>query len=270
MTLVGLQLWTVRNRLDDVERLFAEVAAVGVGAVEPFGLGRPDIDPGARIAHAARLRRAADSAGLAILSTHTALPEPTDASVFLDEMGALGVSAAVAAVPESLSGFGRDAFRDFDSVRRYAQKLNALAQTAAAAGLRIGYHNHAWEWNELEDGSLAYDRLWEELAPEVVAELDLLWATFAGQDAPAIIRRLGDRVRFLHAGDAAPVTNTDHQLPAGQGDAPLGEAFAVAGPRLEAVFIEATTPPPGSTELDLVAASATWLTARLAAGPVTG
>jgi sugar phosphate isomerase/epimerase len=263
MTLIGTQLWTVRDRQDDVGALFEELAAVGVEAVEPFGLGNPDTDVATRIARARELRRAADDAGLAIVSTHTRLPTVENAAILVEEMQELGVSLAISSAPEHMIGFQRDMLQSDDRIRRYAQTLNALAEAVESDGLRIGYHNHSWEWHQLEDGTLAYDLLWENLDPRIVTELDVMWATFAGQDAVSIAERLKDRVRLLHAGDASPITNTDYQLPAGAGDSPITAVLEVAGP-LDAVFVEATTPPPGSTQIDLIRQSVEWLRTALA------
>jgi sugar phosphate isomerase/epimerase len=263
MTKIGCQLWTVRDQQDDVGPLFEQLAAVGVEAVEPFGLGNPETDVATRIARAREIRRAADDAGLEIISTHTRLPAVADAAVLVDEMRELGVSYALSSAPEHLSGFERDMLLSRDRIRQYAETINALADAVEPAGLHIGYHNHYWEWNELDGGTLAYDLLWENLGPKIVVELDVLWAAFAGQDAVAIADRLQDRIRFLHVGDAAPVTNRDHQLPTGAGDSPIAAALDAAGP-VDAVFIEATTPPPGSTSIDLVGQSVEWLRTALA------
>ncbi|MEJ5943998.1 TIM barrel protein [Pseudokineococcus basanitobsidens] len=263
MVAIGVQLWTVRDRLDaDVDELFADLASAGAEVVEPFGLGDPDVAPGTRVEQAGRLARSAAAAGLAVVSAHAFLPPADRASELVDEMGALGAGTAVAATPDSLAGFSREALTTTTSVVRYAQALDALAEACSGQGLRVGYHNHAWEWARTEDGEPAYDRLWRELSPLVVAEVDLLWAAAAGQDVVEVVARLGDRVRLLHAGDASPAGNPEHQLPSGQGDVPLAAALARA-PGVEALLVEATTPPPGRTALDLVRDSITWLAARV-------
>jgi len=262
MTRIGVQLWTVRDQLTDVGPLFEELAEAGVEAVEPYGLGSPDTDAATRIARAKEIRRAADDAGLVILSTHTRLPARRT-NEFVDEMRELGVTYAISSAPEHTFGFERELLLSADRIKEYAETLTALADAVEADGLRIGYHNHAWEWSVLDDGALSYDVLWENLGPKIVTELDVMWATFAGQDAVAIAERLQDRIRLLHVGDALPITNTDFQLPAGSGEAPITAALAAAAP-VDAVFIEATTPPPGSSAIDLVRDSAAWLRTALA------
>ena len=68
-------------------------------------------------------------------------------------------------------------------------------------------------------------------------ELDTYWAAVGGQDVPALLGRLGERVRLLHLKDG-PVT-TDHaaQLPLGEGAMPV-PAILAAAPAAELGVLE--------------------------------
>ena len=68
----------------------------------------------------------------------------------------------------------------------------------------------------------------ELLDPAVVLELDTYWAAVGGQDVPAAIRRLGDRVRFLHLKDGPITKNNLEQLPLGEGAMPVDRILAAA------------------------------------------
>jgi len=254
---IGLQLWTLRAHLHDLDRLLDQVAPAGVTAIEPFGLGDPRLTGAERVVRARALRRSAVRAGMAVPSAHVALPEPSAARTLVAELHALGASTAIAATPSSVAGFGPDALADVDSIARFADRLNALSDVAAREGIRIGYHNHAHDWADV-DGRPAFDHLVDRLSPDVDLELDVLWAQLAGQDPAALVGRLGDRVRHLHVGDTL-AGNRDVQLPAGQGDIALTSSIAACGRSVEALYIEATTPPPGTSIVELVTASAAWL-----------
>ena len=80
----------------------------------------------------------------------------------------------------------------------------------------------------------------DQLRDDVVLEVDLYWAATARQDVPALLGRLGDRVKALHLKDGvvgqnpfepgAPrmdATKLD-QRPAGQGELPLLDYLAAA------------------------------------------
>ena len=80
----------------------------------------------------------------------------------------------------------------------------------------------------------------------VTLEVDLYWAATAKQDVPALLGRLGDRVKALHLKDGFPGPDpTDAQFdptsldqrPAGQGEVPLLESLAAA-PATEFAVIE--------------------------------
>ena len=121
----------------------------------------------------------------------------------------------------------RDVWTDADEVKRVAARLNDLAAQAAGRGLKVGYHNHWWEFEPLGEGT-AYDLFVSELAPEVVLEVDTYWATVGGQDAPELLRRLGDRVGFLHVKDGSLSEDPTEQLPVGSGKVPVADILAAA------------------------------------------
>jgi sugar phosphate isomerase/epimerase len=75
----------------------------------------------------------------------------------------------------------------------------------------------------------------EQLDPGLVLEVDTYWATVGGEDAPALLRRLGDRVRAIHVKDGGLATDASGQVPAGQGRVPVAEVLAAAPEALRVV-----------------------------------
>ena len=67
----------------------------------------------------------------------------------------------------------------------------------------------------------------DELDPAVLLELDTYWAAVGGQDVPALLGRLGDRVGYLHVKDG-PVTRDDLMTAVGAGRMPVAEILAAA------------------------------------------
>ena len=67
-----------------------------------------------------------------------------------------------------------------DDVRRFAAELGEFARRIAAHGIRLGYHNHEFEFAPL-DGTTVWDVLLAELPPEVELELDVYWAAVGGR-----------------------------------------------------------------------------------------
>ena len=258
--LVGVQLYTVRSTLkQDRPAVLHQLAALGIDGVEPFGLGDPGLTHAQRTVNARRLRADIDGAGLSVSSTHTYLPDPVLSDWLFDEIAEVGAPVAVAAVPESVLGFPRDSLLEVDSISRYADRLNRIAAAAATHGIRIGYHNHSFEWAEV-DQRPGYERLFDLLDPAILAEVDLYWAQTAGQVPAEVVTRLGARVELVHVKDGPAVVGAP-QVPAGSGEVALDAALTV-GSSIKWHILELDDVAPGVDVIDTVAAGVAWLAAR--------
>jgi sugar phosphate isomerase/epimerase len=212
-TLPALQLYTVREQLAaDRKGVLDQVAAFGYGAVEPFDILNDPIGLAADLA----------AAGLAVCSVH-ASPAGEQAGPVAAAARTLGADTVI--VPY----LPPDRFAGHDGVRAVAAELNGMAARLAIEGLRLGYHNHDHELALLPDGSPALEALAAELDPSVRLEVDTYWAAVGGQDVPALLGRLGERVGYLHVKDG-PVTRDDPMTAVGQGRMPVAEILAAAPP----------------------------------------
>jgi sugar phosphate isomerase/epimerase len=187
---IALQLYTVRRpAADDLPGTLREVATAGYRSVELAGL-----PPGP----VATLRSLLDDAGLQVIAAHHSLDEVrTNLAAVLERLIGLGCPRLiVASLPE------RDRSSPA-SVRRAAEDMGRAGDSAAGMGIEIGFHNHAVEFEVGPEGS-AWDMLLETLPASVAIELDVYWASIAGQDPVQLIDALGGRVRLLHMKDMAP------------------------------------------------------------------
>jgi sugar phosphate isomerase/epimerase len=68
-------------------------------------------------------------------------------------------------------------------------------------GLTFIYHNHGFEFQPYQNGTL-YDYLLAQTNPKYVSfELDILWAFFPGIDPAALLNKYGKRYKALHMKD---------------------------------------------------------------------
>jgi len=68
-------------------------------------------------------------------------------------------------------------------------------------GLTFVYHNHGFEFEPYEDGTL-YDYILKKTDPKYVSmELDILWAFFPGQDPVQLLNKYGNRYKLMHLKD---------------------------------------------------------------------
>jgi sugar phosphate isomerase/epimerase len=91
-----------------------------------------------------------------------------------------------------------------DAIGEPEDDLNRAGRMAREAGLRLGYHNHNWEFFPLTDNpsKTAYDVLIEKTDPRYVHfEMDLFWVTRGARDPVDLLRRLDGRVRQYHVKD---------------------------------------------------------------------
>jgi sugar phosphate isomerase/epimerase len=210
---IALQLYTVRGLMaDDLAGTLRRVAAAGYRAVELAGL--PETAPGT-------LAGLLDEAGLRVVASHEGIERLRD-----DAMGVAGRLAEVGCPRVIVPWMPEEDRQTADDVRRFASELGGFARLLAERGIRLGYHNHAFEFAPL-DGTTVWDILLAELPPEVEIELDVYWAAFGGRDPVAEIRATADRVGLLHMKDRAPDPDP-HDAPPGKGTLPFEEIVEAA------------------------------------------
>lgn len=203
---IALQLYTVRRlAADDLPGTLAAVAAAGYRSVEVAGLPQTG---------ATQLARMLADAGLSPIASHESIESlRRDWEAVADRLAAIGCTRAIVPwLPE-------EERENVDGVRRFAADLAGFAGRLADRGIRVGYHNHAFEFAPLEDTTV-WAILLAQLPPEVELELDVYWAAVGGRDPVAEIGALGDRVRLLHMKDRSPGPEP-HDEPAGEGDLPF-------------------------------------------------
>ena len=205
---IALQLYTVRELASvDLPGTLRAVAAAGYRAVEVAGL--PDIAPD-------ELGALLRETGLRAVAAHQGIEGlRRDAGAVGDWLAALDCRQLMLPwVPEEDRRTPAD-------VRQFAAELGEYASTFSTRGIRLGYHNHAFEFEPL-DGTTVWDVLLAELPPHVEIELDVYWAVVGGRDPVAEIRATAGRVRLLHMKDRAPGVEP-HDAPAGEGTLPFPE-----------------------------------------------
>jgi sugar phosphate isomerase/epimerase len=187
---IAVQLFAVREALAaDPAAALRDVATAGYRFVEL-----------AAVAHVPTpdLARILDGAGLRAVASHEPIARlREDPTGVAHRLRALGCDRAI--VPDTPAQ-DRATLAD---VRRFAAELRALGGTLAEHGIRLGYHNHGYEFAPLE-GATMWDVLLADLPPEVELELDVYWASIGGRDPVEVIGEAAERVRLLHVKDRAP------------------------------------------------------------------
>lgn len=217
----SLQLYTVRTPLEaDLPGTIARVAELGFTKVEPYNFA----------ARADELAAAFAEHGLSAPSGHAPLLSADQDEIFA-AANKLGITTVIDPYIPA------DKWQSAQDIQATAAALNAAAKKGAEYGVRVGYHNHAWELESTVNGTTALEYLATLLDPEVVLEVDTFWVSVGGADAVDVLGKLGERVKFIHIKDGPLNTDTKSQLPAGQGEVPIWDVIDAAA-HLEVGVVE--------------------------------
>ena len=100
----------------------------------------------------------------------------------------------------------RPSERSPEMFKKVAEDLNRAGEQCQKAGLRLVYHNHAFEFGPGPGGVRPIDVLLQTDPKYVGIELDVFWVAVAGEDPVEWMRKLKGRVPILHLKDRAPGT----------------------------------------------------------------
>ena len=185
---ITVQLYSVREQAAaDYEGTIRAIAAMGFGNVEPAGF------PGSSVAEAAKLFK---ELGLKAPSCHGSLPVGDNKNKVMDDALTLGHKYIITGCPPNF----RENFKSADTIKATAELYCAAAETAAAHGIQVGYHNHDWDLAEV-DGKPCYRHFLDNTPETILWEADLFWVARAGLDPVEFVKEISPRGILLHFKD---------------------------------------------------------------------
>lgn len=223
---IGLQLYTLRNEMsEDFAGTLARVAELGFKEMEFAGyMGNS----------AADVRSMLDANGLTSPAAHIQLLAIRDnLEREIETAQTIGQKYIVVPILPPNE-------RTIADYHRHAEALNRAGEACKAAGLKMGYHNHDFEFATVQ-GQRPYDILVEETDPDLVAmELDLFWITKAGVDPAEYINKYPGRFAMLHVKD---MDTLGRMADVGKGTIKFAELFSrVDTGGFEHYFVEHDNP----------------------------
>jgi sugar phosphate isomerase/epimerase len=190
LTKIGVQLYTLRNDLQkDFEGTLAKVAAVGYHQVEFAGYYNRTPQ---------QVKDLLIKNKLEAPSAHVAITELRD-NLAKSVETAQAVGHKLVICPYLMPNDRKK----LDDYKGHAATLNKAGEAFKKVGIEFGYHNHDFEFMELE-GKLPMDLLLAETDAKLVKlELDLYWITAAKHDPLAFIAKNPGRIVAFHVKDMA-------------------------------------------------------------------
>jgi sugar phosphate isomerase/epimerase len=220
---LGIQLYTLGpDAAKDLDGTLKAVAAIGYKQVELAGmLGKTAVE----------FRAALDRAGLKAPSAHIQAKGGDgsfqgDLGKLAADLKTLGVKTAIMpslyipdrfGAPKAGEGIGDYLKRvaagmTADDWKMNADYLNAKGKALKPAGIRVGYHNHNFEFAPLGSTN-GLEILIDNTDPALVTfEADIGWVAAAGVDPYAWLARHKGRVTMMHVKDIKADTKGNYEL----------------------------------------------------------
>ena len=237
---IGLQLYSLRDSIfKDPKKVISDVASYGYKELETFGYKDGKLF-GLSVKEYGDLVK---SLGMKTVSGHYGLDmlggswEKTCA-----DAAALGQSYVV------LPWMSKESYSSLSVLKKTCETINKAAVTASKSGLRMGYHNHDFEFGKVE-GQTILDVMLKELDPKLVSiELDIFWVVNAGADPLKYFTAFPGRFEQWHVKDMSK-TNKNENADVGTGAIDFKSIFANAGQSgMKHFFIEQETYPVSPAE----------------------
>ena len=185
--ILGVQLYTVRALFEkDAKATLEAIAKIGFKDVETAGLFEHKAED---------VRAIIDDLGLTSRSGHVRLP------ALKEGLGADMEAANILGQDRLYLGWIPEEERTLDGYRALAELLNERGAAAKQQGLKLGYHNHEFEFID-QNGENGYDILLDRTDPALVdMEIDFFWAAEAGVDPASLFEKAPGRFTSCHIKD---------------------------------------------------------------------
>lgn len=204
---VGIQLYSLREQLPkDVRGTIAKIAQAGYKEVEVFGYSVKNkfwgLDP-------KDFKKLLSANGLTAPSGHYGMDKfitdgnADELKTYIEAANTIGSSYIV--VPY----LGENLRKTADDWKRVAAKLNEASVICKASGLKLGYHNHNFEFEKQGD-TTGYEIMLKETDPKAVQfEMDIYWVVRSGNDPVKLFTEHPGRFPMWHVKD---MDKADHTI----------------------------------------------------------
>jgi sugar phosphate isomerase/epimerase len=186
---IGLELYSVRDDMKkDVPSTLAAVGKMGYVGVEfagYFGHG------------AAELKKLLDDNHLVCPSTH--IPgglmalSADNLQKSIDFHHTLGCNWLIVPFMDA-----KTYLNDADTIKKTADKFNALAEKLKPEGMRIGYHAHGGDVEHKVGDKTAWEVFFANTSPDVIMQVDVGNVLGGGGDPYAFIKEFPGRTNTIH------------------------------------------------------------------------
>lgn len=225
---IGIQLYSLRNQIgDDFLGTLRKIAGAGYKIVEAAGYG----DRKFYGYQPAEYKKIVMDLGMFPTSTHNGI-SLENADTTIEDCKNAGMDFIV------LPSIPAEKRKTLDDYKTIAADFNQIGEKCREAGIKFGYHNHAFEFEKI-DGQTPYDILLNNTDPKLVFfQIDFFWVAYGGREPIEYLNNFPGRFALWHAKDMLdPVSKKNVEV--GSGFISFEEAFKIADKAgLEYVIVE--------------------------------
>ncbi|MDR1518086.1 MAG: sugar phosphate isomerase/epimerase [Dysgonamonadaceae bacterium] len=199
---IYLQLYSVRDDINaDFKGTIQKVAEIGYTGVEAAGYADGKfygLEP-------EEYKKEVEAAGMTVLSSHTGRALDQDVTkTNWDEVWKWwdqAIAAHKAAGMKYIVTAWMPTPKTLAELQSYCDYYNQIGEKCKAAGISYGYHNHNFEFQEIE-GQLMYDYMLKNTDPEkVFFQMDVYWVIRGGKAPVDYFVAYPGRFKLLHIKD---------------------------------------------------------------------
>jgi sugar phosphate isomerase/epimerase len=198
MKKIGLQMYSLRQYTEkDLIGTLRDVAGIGVKGIEFAGY----------CGHTAKeLKKALADFGLVPAGSHVGWGMLDEETGDLNEV--IGFSAELGEPYIICPGLPREMACSRSAWLKTAEQFNKIGEKVARAGMKFGYHNHSFEFEEF-GGEFGLSILFDNVDPKYVRmELDTCWCDVTGRAKSVdIMRKYARHLELLHIKEITAIGN---------------------------------------------------------------
>lgn len=193
---IGLQLYTIREAMQsDAPGSLKKVSDIGYKYVELADYNNRKFygyEP-------SEFKKLVNDLGMEILSSHAGFGPK---GISLDDAKKMAEDHAKLGAKYCMQPFVNDADRTIQNYHNMVAEMNKVGKVMKEHGIIYGYHNHNFEFENINGIVPYFDIFMKDLDKKLTTmELDLFWATKAGQDPVQLFKKYPKRFQLFHMKD---------------------------------------------------------------------
>lgn len=204
---VGLQLYSMRDAMTaDLPGTLKRIADMGYVNMELAGYSDGKFYGMAPL----EFKKIVNDLGMQIISSHTMVEAK---GITMENAQKMAEDHAEIGVKYCVQPWVNAEDRNVEKYKKMIADWNKVGEIMKNVGIQFAYHNHNFEFKPVDGLVPYYDVFLKEMDADLITmELDMYWATKAGQDPVEMFKKYPGRFQLFHFKDAAQKTDVYYEV----------------------------------------------------------